>query len=123
MSSTINDAVKATRNAMALSVLAPGAALPPWICIVERDQVWRDNKSGVFFEVASVRVIATDAHVMLRTIDAEPGDAQVSARASVLCAGTAWSRLADNEGETSVWAVPVKPSRVGLAPRSAQASS
>jgi hypothetical protein len=100
-----------------LSVLASGAALPSWICVVERDQVWRDSKSGVLFEVASVKAIDVDAQVMLRTVDARPGEEDVSVRASDLCAGTAWSRLPD-EGETTSWRGPVTPTRVGLRPLS-----
>jgi hypothetical protein len=111
MLSALNTTVKTGKTAM--ESVKEGAALPPWICVVERDQVWRDSKSGVLFEVASVKASDVDAQVMLRTVDAPPEEEEVSVRASDLCAGTAWSRLPNDEGETAS----------GRGPRAAGASS
>lgn len=88
----------------------PGVTPPPfsWTCVVERDQIWRDNKSGVLFEVLGVLIQTSsvcDASVTLRPVEAQPGDEDLTIKASVLCAGGgAWTRLPDDGGETTFWA-------------------
>ena len=107
-----------TALAIQPSIPAPIAAPPPWICVVERDQVWRNNKSGVLFEVASVKMNDIDARVTLSPVGSRSADDEVYLGASALCAGSAWSRLPDNDGETTLWG-----GRLTLGPRAAGAPS
>lgn len=71
-----------------------------WECVVKPDQVFREERSGVLFEVMGVgrRRTDCDADVRVRPVD---GTAEEEKRvaASTMC-GPEFERLCDDEGET-----------------------
>ena len=65
------------------------SASPPstWTCVVEVDQVCRENRSGVLYQVTKLRVLGVYE------------DAGIELKASALCGGSAWSRLAEDDDQ------------------------
>ena len=76
------------------------SASPPstWTCVVEVDQVCRENRSGVLYQVTKVSRSGSDASVKLRVLGVYE-DAGIELKASALCGGSAWSRLAEDDDQ------------------------